>query len=72
MNMGEDCPRCGSDRVKDMHIPSRSIVTAPGTTGYKSGDRHEAKCLNCGWFSVHTYREGKGWELTDIASRKKR
>ena len=67
-----DCPRCGSERVKDTWTPSRSVVLAPGIAKHESGDKHEAKCLNCGWYSVYTYRKGMGWELTSIASKSKR
>lgn len=66
-----DCPRCGSDNVKDTHTPSRNVALAPGVTGYQNGDKHEARCLNCGWHSVYTYRKGVGWELTFVDARYK-
>ena len=67
-----DCPRCGSDRIKDIYNPNRTVVTWPETNVREDADKHEARCLNCGWYSVFTYRKGKGWEITDIVGKKKR
>ena len=71
------CPRCGSDRLKEINNPNRTVVTAPGVTDYQNGDRRETTCLNCEWWSIATYdsnrKPGDGkWVWKTDSSKDKR
>ena len=72
------CPRCGSDRLKEINTPNRAAVTAPGGTCYQDGDKRETTCLNCGWWSVAAYdshrkpEDGKWAWKTDRSKDKRK